>query len=51
VAVAALLEVTGAPVRLKMHIAGESLLNDGSAIVFFTIFSSLYLTELDMRRN
>lgn len=48
VAVAALLEVTGAPVRLKMHIAGESLLNDGSAIVFFTIFSQRYLTELDM---
>jgi NhaP-type Na+/H+ or K+/H+ antiporter len=48
VAVAALLEVTGAPVRLKMHIAGESLLNDGAAIVFFTIFSRLYLVELDM---
>jgi NhaP-type Na+/H+ or K+/H+ antiporter len=48
VAVAALLEVTGAPVRLKMHIAGESLMNDGSAIVFFTIFSLRYLTELDM---
>jgi NhaP-type Na+/H+ or K+/H+ antiporter len=48
VAVAALLEVTGAPVRLKMHIAGESLLNDGSAIVFFTIFSLRYLAELDM---
>jgi NhaP-type Na+/H+ or K+/H+ antiporter len=48
VAVSALLEVTGAPVRLKMPIAGESLLNDGAAIVFFTIFSNLYLTELDM---
>jgi NhaP-type Na+/H+ or K+/H+ antiporter len=48
VAVAALLEVTGAPKRLKMHIAGESLMNDGSAIVFFTIFSLRYLTELDM---
>lgn len=46
VAVAALLEQVGAPPRLKVHIAGESLLNDGSAIVFFNIFSSLFLLEL-----
>jgi hypothetical protein len=46
VAVAALLNEVGAPPRLKVHIAGESLLNDGSAIVFFTIFQSLYLLEL-----
>ena len=46
VAVAALLDAVGAPPRLKTHIAGESLLNDGSAIVFFTIFSELYFYEL-----
>lgn len=45
-AVAALLEQVGAPPRLKTHIAGESLLNDGSAMVFFTIFSQMYLLEL-----
>ena len=28
--------------------SGESLLNDGSAMVFFTIFNSLYLTELGL---
>lgn len=47
-AVAALLNEVGAPPRLKVHIAGESLLNDGSAIVFFTIFSSIYLRELGL---
>ena len=46
VAVAALLDQVGAPPRLKIHIAGESLLNDGSAIVFFSIFSGLFLLEL-----
>lgn len=46
VAVASLLAEVGAPPRLKIHISGESLLNDGSAYVFFTIFSSLFLTEL-----
>lgn len=45
VAVAALLQELGAPPRLKTHIAGESLLNDGSAIVFFTIFRTLFLYE------
>jgi NhaP-type Na+/H+ or K+/H+ antiporter len=46
VAVAALLEEVGAPPRLKTHIAGESLLNDGSAIVFFSIFSQKFFYEL-----
>jgi len=32
VAVSALLEEVGAPPRLQMHISGESLLNDGSAM-------------------
>ena len=45
VAVAALLEEVGAPPRLKTHVAGESLLNDGAAIVFFKIFETLYLFE------
>ena len=43
VAVAALLEEVGAPPRLKVHVAGESLLNDGSAIVFFFIFFYRFL--------
>jgi NhaP-type Na+/H+ or K+/H+ antiporter len=43
VAVAALLEQVGAPPRLKVHIAGEALLNDGSAIVFFDIFLKRFL--------
>jgi NhaP-type Na+/H+ or K+/H+ antiporter len=48
VAVAALLNEVGAPPRLKTHIAGESLLNDGSAIVFFSIFAARYLYELNI---
>ena len=47
VAVSALLDEVGAPPRLKTHIAGESLLNDGSAIVFYVIFSQRYLFELE----
>jgi NhaP-type Na+/H+ or K+/H+ antiporter len=46
VAVAALLDEVGAPPRLKVHVGGESLLDDGSAIVFFTIFSARYFFEL-----
>lgn len=46
VAVAALLEEVGAPPRLTTHIAGESLLNDGAAIVFFSIFSSIFFSEI-----
>lgn len=48
VAVSALLEEVGAPPRLKVHVSGESLLNDGSAMVFYTIFSALWLYELDI---
>eukprot|EP00536_Pseudo-nitzschia_multiseries_P009374 jgi/Psemu1/258075/estExt_Genewise1Plus.C_2600019 len=47
VAVAALLEEVGAPPRLSTHIAGESLLNDGAAIVFFFIFSRIFYNEFD----
>ncbi|KAL7554240.1 hypothetical protein ACHAWF_017833 [Thalassiosira exigua] len=46
VAVAALLNELGAPPRLKVHISGESLLNDGSAVVFFFVFGGLFLEEL-----
>jgi len=48
VAVAALLEEVGAPPRLKVHVAGEALLNDGAAIVFFFIFLYRYLWELGL---
>jgi len=48
VAVAALLDEVGAPPRLKTHIAGESLLNDGAAIVFFFIFSNMFYHDLGM---
>jgi len=46
VAVSTLLNEVGAPPRLKTLIAGESLLNDGAAVVFFNIFYNmdLYLT-------
>ena len=46
VAVSVLLNEVGAPPRLKMHVSGESLLNDGSAVVFFTIFGGMFLSEL-----
>ena len=46
VAVSSLLNEVGAPPRLKIQISGESLLNDGSAYVFFVIFSSLFLAEI-----
>ena len=48
VAVAALMKEVGAPPRLKMHISGESMLNDGSAVVFYTIFSNIFLYGLDI---
>lgn len=46
VAVAVLLGELGAPPRLKMHVSGESLLNDGSAYVFYTIFQQRFFYEL-----
>lgn len=48
IAVAGLLNALGAPPRLKMHISGESLLNDGSAMVFYNIFSARYFSELEI---
>ena len=41
VAVVALLKQLGAPVTFNTLIEGESLLNDGSAMVFFAIFAEL----------
>ncbi|KAL7545689.1 hypothetical protein ACHAWF_009049 [Thalassiosira exigua] len=46
IAVAGLLNSSGAPDRLKMHISGESLLNDGSVVVLYNIFSALFFYEL-----
>ena len=46
IAVGSVLKKAGAPARLQMHISGESLLNDGSAVVFYTIFSQQFLSEL-----
>jgi NhaP-type Na+/H+ or K+/H+ antiporter len=46
VAVFVMLDDVGAPPRLKMHIGGESVLNDGSSYVFYTIFSLLFFLEL-----
>lgn len=46
VAVSVLLNEVGAPPRLKMHVSGESLLNDGSAgtsIIAEHLFSLHYL--------
>lgn len=45
VAVSSLMTEVGAPARLQMHIGGESLLNDGSAMVFYMIFSDLFKNE------
>ena len=45
VAVVRLLDEVGAPPRLRMLIVGESMLNDGAAIVLFSIFKSLYFFE------
>ncbi|KAL7453552.1 hypothetical protein ACHAWC_005711 [Mediolabrus comicus] len=46
VAVAVLLDDTGAPPRLRTHIAGESLLNDGASLVFFKISLRSFLHEM-----
>jgi NhaP-type Na+/H+ or K+/H+ antiporter len=46
IAVASVLKTSGASPRLVTHIAGESLLNDGSAIVFFTLFSRIVYEDM-----
>jgi NhaP-type Na+/H+ or K+/H+ antiporter len=47
VAVVGLLKELGAPEQLGVLIEGESLLNDGSAIVLFTIFSQNMFAKYD----
>jgi len=42
IAVSAVLKTAGASPRLNMHFAGESIFNDGSSYVFFTIASNLW---------
>ena len=44
VAVVAILQSTGAKIKLNMLIEGESLLNDGSAAIFFFVFADMILT-------
>ena len=48
IAVAAVLKSAGASPRLVMHITGESLLNDGSSVVFFTIAMNVWFEYLDL---
>lgn len=48
VAVASVLKKADAPPRLQMHIGGESMLNDGAAVVFYVIFSTQFLGELGL---
>lgn len=43
VAVVAILKSTGAQVKLNMLIEGESLLNDGSASIFYFVFADMIL--------
>ena len=47
VAVVGLLKELGASERLSLLIEGESLLNDGTAVVLFTIFFNNMLTNSD----
>jgi NhaP-type Na+/H+ or K+/H+ antiporter len=46
VAIAVLMNELGASPRLKVHVSGESLLNDGSVIVLNSLFVARYLFEL-----
>lgn len=45
VAVVSLLKELGTPIKFNLLLEGESLLNDGSAMVFYIIFSSIYKAE------
>lgn len=42
VAVVALLKELGTPLKFNVLLEGESLLNDGTAMVFYIVFSSIY---------
>ena len=45
VAVVAILKSTGAKIKLNMVIEGESLMNDGSASIFFFVFADMILSN------
>ncbi|KAL3804615.1 hypothetical protein ACHAW5_000089 [Stephanodiscus triporus] len=49
VAVGVLMNELGAPPRLQVHIAGESIMNDGSAAVFYQIFSARFFYEMGIK--
>ena len=46
IAMTSVLKKAEASPRLKLHLNGESLLNDASAVVLYTIFSLQFLSEL-----
>jgi len=48
IAVSSVLKTAGASPRLVMHISGESLLNDGSSYVFFTIAANKWYSYLEI---
>mmetsp|Transcript_12076 Transcript_12076/g.34529 ORF Transcript_12076/g.34529 Transcript_12076/m.34529 type:complete len:815 (+) Transcript_12076:107-2551(+) len=48
IAMTSVLKKAEASPRLKLHLNGESLLNDASAVVLYTIFSLQFLSELDI---
>ena len=48
ISVGSVLKKAKAPPRLQMHIGGESLINDGSALVFYIIFTRQYLSDLNL---
>lgn len=45
VAVVALLKDLGTPLKFNTLLEGESLLNDGTAMVFYIVFSSIYKAQ------
>lgn len=47
VAVAGLFNALGAPPRMEMHLSGESLLNDGSSVLLFNIFSQRFFYDMN----
>jgi NhaP-type Na+/H+ or K+/H+ antiporter len=48
VAVAGLFNALGAPPRMQMHISGESLLNDGSSVLLYNIFSQRFFYGMNV---
>ena len=45
VAVVALLKELGTPIKFNILLEGESLLNDGTAMVFYLVFASIYKAQ------